>query len=153
MYTVDLTAFCLLQRESLLNSLSLVESEPILTWVLSKPQFGFYSDLSFQNLISGKNFASSQALINCFRFFDTVRHFNYFPSTGYRKDKILNYQNTLFNCVMQFNNYSQLSLTSVNSTSENLPSTDPEALVAAITAIPPAITALGSTPYTQSNFK
>jgi len=44
-------------------------------------------------------------------------------------------------------------LTSVNSTSENLPSTDPEALVAAITAIPPAITALGSTPYTQSNFK
>ena len=28
-------------RESLQNSLSLVESEPILTWVLSKPEFGF----------------------------------------------------------------------------------------------------------------
>ena len=45
--TADLTTFSLLQRESLLNSLSLVESEPILTWVLSKPEFGFYSGLSF----------------------------------------------------------------------------------------------------------
>ena len=45
--TADLTAFCLLHRESLQNSLSFVESEPILTWVLSKPEFGFYSGLSF----------------------------------------------------------------------------------------------------------
>ena len=45
--TADLMKFCLQQRESLLISLSLVESEPILTWVLSKPEFGFYSGLSF----------------------------------------------------------------------------------------------------------
>ena len=51
--TADLRTFCLLRRESLQNSLSLVKSEPILTWVLSKPEFGFYSGLSFLNLISG----------------------------------------------------------------------------------------------------
>ena len=38
---------CLLQRKSFLNSLSFVESEQILTSVLSEPETGVYSDLSF----------------------------------------------------------------------------------------------------------
>jgi len=50
--TADLTAFCLLRRENLQNSLSLVKSEPILTWVLpfylSQNYLGIYrTELQF----------------------------------------------------------------------------------------------------------
>ena len=43
----------LLQRESFLSSLLLVELEPILNRVLSKPESLFYSSLSFIYLSSG----------------------------------------------------------------------------------------------------